>query len=118
MRKRRVKRPPHEYIIALVLLVVALWLTYMLIGIVRKEEIARTAADDARRELSALTEREMTLKENLDELQTVRGQEASIRETYGVARPGEEVIIVVPPPEEPPLQELPWWNKFLGFFGL
>lgn len=69
-------------------------------------------------ELAALTEREATLRENLEDLATERGQEASYRETYGVARPGEEVIIVVPAGDGEEMGELPWWRSFLGFFGL
>jgi cell division protein FtsB len=118
IKRRKAARPPHHYAIAGVLALVSLWLFFMLTGLFQKEETARQAAAEARRELDALAKREATLKQNLEDLATERGQEASIRETYGVARPGEEVIIVVEPPPEKPLQELPWWNKVLGWFGL
>lgn len=118
--KRRRRRGPsaREVAIACVLALLLAWLLYLVWGIFGKEEIARKAADDARRELSALEAREETLKRNLDELGTERGREASLRDTYGVARPGEEVIIVVPAEEEEELGKLSWWRKLLGFFGL
>ena len=118
MIRKGKKRPPTDYAIAVVLGIGILWLLVMLVGIFQKEETARHAAADARRELVSLSEREQTLKQNLDDLKTERGQEASIRETYGVARPGEEVIIVVEPPQEEPLQALSWWDKLLGWFGI
>lgn len=118
MLRRRNRRPAKDYVIAGVLIIVILWLSVMLFNIFQKEEIARHAADDARRELAALQIREETLAANVADLDTDRGQEAALRETYGVARPGEEVIIVVEPPAEKPLEELPWWNTVLGWFGL
>ena len=96
----------------------SLCLLVMLVGIIKKEEIARHAVNETRQELASLTVREKTLQKNIEDLNTARGQEASIRETYGVARAGEEVIIVVEPPEEAPLQELSFWSKFLGWFGM
>lgn len=118
MRKRSPRRPAYHYVIAVVLTILLVSFLFMLIDIIHKEEIARHAANDARRELESLRAREATLTQNLQDLETARGQEASIRETYGVAKPGEEVIIVVEPPPEKPLQALPWWNILLGWFGL
>lgn len=118
MKRGAKQRPFTDYLLAGVLVVAIVWLSYMLFGIFEKEEVARKAAADAKRELETLSERETTLTQNLKDLETERGQEASIRETYGVALPGEEVIIVIEPPEEEPLEELSWWDKMLGFFGL
>lgn len=114
---RRMKRPPRDYFIVAALIVLVGWLLWLLLGIIQKEERARKASGEAYAELVSLTERETTLRQNLAELETTRGQEASFRETYGVARPGEEVIIVLAPEEDIELAELSWWNKFLGFFG-
>lgn len=115
---RRKRRPTRDYLIAGALLLAFLWLSFQVFAILVKEERARKAAGDAKAELAALSEREATLRTNLEELQTERGQEASLRDTYGVARPGEEVIIVVPPGDGDNLGNLPWWRSFLGFFGL
>ena len=98
--------------------VLLLWLLWLLVDIIRKEEIARSAAHKAKEDLEHLEERRATLEQNLEDLETVRGQEASYREHFGVARPGEEVIIVVAPPEEAPQSGLSWWRKFMGWFGL
>lgn len=118
MRRRKQRRPVKDYFIAGGLLVLLVWLSFLVIGIAGKEERARKAAIEAHAELESLTEREATLKRNLADLGSERGQEASLRETYGVARPGEEVIIVVAPSEGEELGEFSWWQSFLGFFGL
>lgn len=112
------KRPPLDYLIVGVFVVLFGWFSWLLIGIVEKEERARKAAGEAHAEFVSLSEREATLRQNLIELETPRGQEASLRETYGVARPGEEVIIVLAPDDGEEFAELSWWNRFLGFFGL
>lgn len=117
MRRRSTHKPLH-YVLALLLALLVLALLFMVIGIVEKEETARKAAGQARRELGALLEREKTLEQNVNDLHTERGREASIRETYGVARPDEEVIIVVEPEAEEPLKELSWWDKFLGWLRI
>ena len=118
MMRRKNRRPPHEYVVALVLLFAIVWLSFMLFAIFQKEEIARRAARDARAELASLELREQTLAKNVADLATERGQEATLRQTYGVARPGEEVIIVVEPEEQRPLQALSWWDRFMGWLGM
>ena len=107
-----------EYVVAGLLTLLVLWLTWLLYGIVRKEEIARRAVRETKVELANLESRKTTLNQNLAELSTERGHEATLRQTYGVAKPGEGVIIVVPPKEATTTLSLPWWRKFLGKFGL
>jgi cell division protein FtsB len=108
----------REYVIAALLALVIIWLLSLIWSIARKEEIARKTVNETQAELALLEEREKILQANLAELATDRGQEATLRQTFGVAKPGEEVIIVVPPKELPPPPELPWWQKVLNFIGL
>lgn len=114
LRKRRSLK---ETLIIGVLTLVLLLLLVQVWNIARKEEIARKAADDVRRELSLVLEREATLQHTLTELETERGRDATVRETFGVARPGEEVIIVVTDEADSGEGELSWWRTFLGWFG-
>ncbi len=107
-----------EYVIAGLMTILVLWLLWLLFGIIRKEEIARHAVADTKAELASLQTREVSLKTNLAEQNTERGQEAVLRETYGVAKPGESVIIVVPPKVATSTPVLPWWRKVLGWFHL
>lgn len=118
MNRRRNRTSIREYAIVALLSLALLWLLWLLWGIAQKEERARHAANGAKEELERLEERRTTLTANIEELNTSRGEEATLRETYGVARPGEEVIIVVPDEGREKGPPLPWWRAFLGWFGL
>lgn len=100
-----------EYIIAGLLALLIVWLLVLIVGIFRKEEIARQTANETSAQLAILREREASLSASMSELRTPRGHEATLRETYGVARAGEEVIIVVPPKEATSTLLVPWWKK-------
>ena len=117
-RSRSRKKEAGQYAIAAVLALAIIWFSWLVFGITRKEEVARRAVAETKAELATLEARKETLEANMAELNTERGQEATIRQTYGVARPGEEVIIVVPPEEAAEKVQLPWYKKFLGFFGI
>lgn len=115
---RRGRRPLKDYVFGVILLIILGYLVYNVYDIFRKEEIARRTANETRQEMAELDERHATLQKNLNDLDTERGREASYREQFGVARPGEEVIIVVAEDAEAPQTGLTWWRKFLGWFGL
>ncbi|MEJ0053474.1 MAG: hypothetical protein WDN10_01980 [bacterium] len=99
------------------LALVAVWLGTLVVSLAQKAEIAWKAAGETRAEYAALEKRKAALTTSLDALDTPRGQEAAIRKSFGVARPGEEVIIVVPPKnatETPPAKSL--WQRILDWF--
>ena len=87
-------------------------------GIARKEEIARKAMNARKAELAVLEERKAVFEENMNELSTDRGQEATLRQNHGVAKAGEEVIIIVPPKEKVDEPTIPWHTRLLGWFGV
>ena len=111
MPRRVTRHRLKDYFVAALLAFAVVWLCWLLFGIVRKEEIARTAARDTRAELETLQQRKTVLEGNIAELKTPRGEEATYRETYGVAKPGEGVIIVVPAKEATSTPEISWWQK-------
>lgn len=116
--KRQHAQRIGEYLLAgglSILLLVLLWAVW---GIAQKEEIARSAVDDRKSELAVLSERKAVFEDNLAELSTERGQEATLRQNHGVARAGEEVIIVVPPKEDELDPHMPWYKRLLGWFGI
>lgn len=116
--KKQAAQKAGEYALAAFLGVVVLILAWAVWGIAKKEERARRAVDDQKAELAALQERKEKLEANLEELSTDRGQEATLRQNHGVAKAGEEVIIVVPPKDDGLEPHLPWYKRFLGFFGI
>ena len=98
------------------LLLVIFWLATLIWGLTGKTNVAISQASDAKRRYEALESRKVSLEANLAQLQTVRGQDAAIRTSFGVVRPGEEVIVVVPPQTPPVIPELSWWQKVLHWF--
>lgn len=117
MSRRPITKRIGEYVITAFLVLAIVWLLWLVWGIARKEEIARHAVRGTQAELAILKERETILQSNIAELDTERGQEATLRQTRGVARPGEEVIIVVPPKEATTTPQLPWWKKAVNWIG-
>ena len=98
------------------LLLVIFWLLLLIWGLAGKAQVAVREANNAKRRYQALEERKVVLEDNLAMLATERGQDASIRTTFGVARPGEEVIVVVPPATATSTAAPSWWQKVLSWF--
>jgi hypothetical protein len=113
----RARATPREYITVAVLSLLIVWLLYAVVGIFRKEEIARHTVEDTTTVLNSLQSRHDTLSANLHELSTSRGQEASLRQDFGVAKPGEEVVIIVPPKDLPPPPPPSKWQQIKTWFG-
>ncbi len=105
-----------DYLLAAGLALLIVWLVFLNVSIFRKEQIAQAAARASHAQLTSLSTREKTLQANVNELSTERGQEATLRDTYGVAKPGEGVIIVVPQTSvatsTPPLT---FWQRWFGW---
>lgn len=113
--RRPTKRRVGEYVLAGFLSLVVIWLLILVWGIARKEELARHAEHDTKAELASLETRRATLQANLNELETPRGQEATLRQDFGVAKPGEQVIVVVPPKAATSTPPRTFWQKFFGW---
>jgi cell division protein FtsB len=98
------------------LLLASFWLLYLIWGLAGKAQIAVTQANDEKWQYQALEERKAMLQANVAALQTDRGRDAAIRTSFGVARPGEEVIVVVPPLPATTTPPLTWWQIILSWF--
>jgi cell division protein FtsB len=99
-----------------ILLLVAFWLASLIWGLAGKAHIAMTQAHDAKAQYDALEARKATLTQNLNTLATPLGKDAAIRQAFGVAKPGEEVIVVVPPATTTPTVTPAWWQRVLLWF--
>ncbi len=98
------------------LLVVAGWLVYLIWGLSGKVAIALEQEREVRAQYAALEERRKALEVDLMVLATERGQDAAIRESFGVAKSGEEVIVLVPPTTATATPSLPWWKRLFSWF--
>ena len=98
------------------LLLIGFWLASNIWGLMGKAHVAISQAQEAKRQYETLEERKATLQANLAALATERGQDAAIRATFGVARPGEEVIVVVPPAPVAATTTPTWWQRLFDWF--
>lgn len=84
-----------------------------------KNNEAATARNETALALADLDKRNIELQAKIANLRTNRGQEAALREQYGLAKQGEGVIVIVdekaPPPQpRPAFPSLRW---FEGLFS-
>jgi len=99
-----------------VLLLVAFWLLSLMWRLAGKVQIAVSQADDAKRQYQAIEERKVALEASIAALSTERGRDAAIRTSFGVAKPGEEVIVVVPSATTAPTTTPSWWQNLFNWF--
>ena len=114
-RKVSKRYTPKDYLVAGGLSVLLIWLISLNFNIYQKEEIARSAAHDAQSQLASLQARQATLQQSINELSTPRGQEATVRQTFGVAKPGEGEIVVVPVAPATTTPPVSFWQKWFGW---
>ena len=117
-RKTRKKATFKDYAVAGFLSVLLVWLIFLNVSIGKKEEIARKAAHDTESQLASLHSREVVLESSINELSTPRGQEETVRDTFGVAKPGEGEIVVLPPKVASTTPPVSFWHKWFGWAGL
>ena len=98
------------------LLLVALWLGSLIWSLGEKARVAITEADNTKAQFQNLEARKDKLESDITAFNTPRGQDAAIREAFGVAKSGEEVIVVVPPAEASSSPPESWWQKVLDWF--
>jgi len=98
------------------LLVLSLWLLSLIYSLAGKTELAWQRAHEVKVQYTELEARKNALQADLDALNTPRGQDAAIREAFGVARPGEEVIVVVPPATTTATSSESWWGWLTDWF--
>jgi len=99
-----------------ILLLVAFWLISIIWGLIGKAQVAVSQANEAKAQYQILEDRKAMLKANLSALGTARGQDAAIRTSFGVAKPGEEVMVVVPSTTSAPTTTPSWWQFILDWF--
>lgn len=93
--KRALRRFIYSRLTIIVLLLVLLLLGRSVWKAWQRYEQAKSDRDASARNYEELEEREAKLAERLLLAESERGEEEQLREKYGAARPGEQVIIIV-----------------------
>jgi len=68
---------------------------YNIFGLIKKEREISHRKDLILDEIKELKERELTLTENIKNLETEKGKEAVIRDKYQVVKQGEKMVVIV-----------------------
>ena len=106
--------------ITLVVLIVAVsFMGVTIYGLFTKEREALSKRLEAQRELESIEERRVILEEDLAALATPRGREALVRDTFDVAREGEEVVVVLdalPATTTPKEEKKGFFNWIISIF--
>ena len=94
-RAKRGISPFYNRITLVILIILVSFLGFTVFELFGKERESAMRQDDAMRELRDVEDRAATLSADLAILDTARGQEALVRNTFDVAKKGEEVIVVL-----------------------
>ncbi len=113
----------HSPILAVFLVVLAVWGGVVVTRTYLKYREARNLRNQYQAELESLQAKQQELNEKIGELSTERGIEAEVRNRYRVVKPGESLVIVVDEENQPvgqPVDQssVSWWVKLRTFIGL
>lgn len=106
----------RQWLLVFLLLLIIFWLLSLIVGLASKAKIAIEEMRRAQGEYHELEKRRDRLEANLSAIETALGRDAAIRDAFGVARLGEEIIVVVPPAEIKPEMAPTLWQTILGWF--
>lgn len=93
--KKRLRKILYSRPMIAALFVVFIFLAHAAWDMYKKESLAERKRAEAERELLALEERKAMLQEKIERLKTPEGVEEEIREKFGLAKKGEEVVVLV-----------------------
>ncbi|OIO33099.1 MAG: hypothetical protein COZ49_01665 [Candidatus Yonathbacteria bacterium CG_4_10_14_3_um_filter_47_65] len=119
-KKRRIREALYSWPVIILLAGIFLLLANATWGAYQKAHIAFVNKEKVSNELADLKEREGELTEKIGHLQSDFGIEAEIRERFGVAREGEEVVVIVPSVQDDRVAsnnalKKSFWAAIIGF---
>ena len=124
--RQKIKKRIYSRTVQIILFVVLILLVRSTWKIYQKHEEAKRSREAAEKELIALQQSGEGLVKKIEELESQRGQDREIREKFGVAKEGEEVVFIVKPKSDGATTtasaELSFfgriWRGFLAFVHL
>jgi len=118
--KRQWKRTfKSRYFIAF-LIVIAMFIAHGVWNAYGRYVRSAVAVNNLKTEKNRLIQRQDDLDHSVQTLQTPEGVDREIRSTYGLVRPGEELIVVVGANEgstsDSDSIKKGWWSRFMSIF--
>lgn len=118
--KRKFKRLLYSKATLMILGLVIVWLSFVVWSMYKKERDTGIKRMVQREILNEMRERETTLQNEIDRLNTEKGIEEEIRSKFEVGKEGEKVIIVVNNPKEKSALKAglkkSFWQKLFDWF--
>ncbi len=95
-------RIPFFFIVALI---ITIFIASRAIGLLKKKQAADAMNKAYANEIKELSEKERTMRAELDSFSTSTGIEQEIRQKFRVTKEGEELVVVVPEKKDPEAAE-------------
>lgn len=118
--KRKFKRLLYSKATLMILGLIIVWLSFVVWSMYKKERDTGIKRMEQREILNEMRERETTLQNEIDRLNTEKGIEEEIRSKFEVGKEGEKVIIVVDNPKEKSALKAglkkSFWQKLFDWF--
>lgn len=100
-------------LLTMALLTLAVFACIEVWDVYHKERDSRVLRVQAEAQLEEMRQEEAHLSAEVQNLRTLRGKEAALREQYEVGRDGEGLIIIVEPKTPEPIQASTTWEKWV-----
>ena len=106
-RKRKFENIMHSKPVLALLIILALFFAWEMIDFMGKMAITAENRKIAENKVRELEEDKEKLSANIAKLKTESGIEETIREKFGLVKPGEDVIIIVEDKNSPVVNDIP-----------
>ncbi len=113
------KRVAHSYFSLALMAVFILFFAWSVIKFAGKAQETARNKKIAQEKLTELQKQQSQLGSDIDELNTEKGVEESIREKFGLAKDGEGLVVVVDDQNKPATQvhqKTSFWEKIKSWF--
>ncbi len=118
--KKRLRNILYSPIVLIALVCLIVFFAHATWGVYQKERDSAATAVQAQAELTRMEDRNAVLTSNIQKLSTDEGVEEEIRQQFGVAKPGENMIIIVGNNESATTDSATstqdWWQKMSEWF--
>ncbi len=119
--KQKVRRFLYSKVTVGALAILVLFVGFKTWGIYQKERLSREMLEEAKATHADLSMRALALSNDIERLNTDIGFEEVVRDRYGVARKGENVVVLLDADDTGATEENEeegFWEKVKEFFGV
>ena len=120
MKRNRLRKSYffYNHLVLVTLVAAILFLSFSLFSLFQKERQSLIQKQETDTQLVDVESRKATLEKDLATLETTRGQEALLRDTFDIAHPGEDIIVLLDAPSATSTKKITkdFWSFITQFF--